>query len=92
MINGVTGIASGWKTQMYSYDIFDIIKYIKKIIQNEDVTDAYLIPKYKNYSGQIDVIRKEGLLDEIENLTDHEYIDGVLTIRDTTLDTSIIKL
>jgi len=52
LLNGVSGIAVGFATEIQPYDIKDIKKYIINFIKNEKTPK--LVPYYKDYKGTIE--------------------------------------
>ena len=79
MINGALGIASGWKTETYQYDLIEIINYIRSVLTKKELPGA-ITPRYKNYTGTI--VQKEQTL---ENLAKYTYENETLTIYDTVI-------
>jgi len=54
LINGIRGIAVGYATNIPSYNLKDIIKIQKKIIQNKDISNESLLPYYgKEFKGSV---------------------------------------
>lgn len=51
LINGVEGLATGWKTSMRSYNIRDILKIITLLIVKQDTKQ--MKPWYKEFQGPI---------------------------------------
>ena len=78
LINGAEGIGTGWSTKLPNYNPREIIKNIKKMINNEEPTS--MIPYYKNFRGSIE------RLDDIRVLTSGEVaVIGENTIEITEL-------
>jgi DNA topoisomerase II len=54
LINGNLGIATGFKSEIYPYNLEDIKECIKLILGNKDLKDFKLIPYFKDWKGSID--------------------------------------
>lgn len=52
LLNGIRGIAVGFATEIQSYHIKDIIKLTRKFL-NETFEYDFIVPYYKEYSGDI---------------------------------------
>ena len=50
LVNGATGIGTGWSTYIPQYNPLDIISCIEKLLNNEELSDN-LVPWYRNYMG-----------------------------------------
>ena len=54
LINGCSGIATGWSTFIPNHNPLDVIRWIKSKIQGRDLPD--LKPWYRGFSGSIEVV------------------------------------
>jgi DNA gyrase/topoisomerase IV subunit B len=53
LLNGSTGIGTGWSTNIPCFKLEDIIENIKKLMEDEDSILKDMIPYYKGFKGQI---------------------------------------
>ncbi|OQS54833.1 top2 [Ecytonucleospora hepatopenaei] len=51
LINGTEGIGTGWSTAIPNYNVMDLIKNIKLLMQGHEPEE--MIPFYKNWRGEI---------------------------------------
>lgn len=56
LINGASGIGTGWATKIPNFNPKDVINNIKKLINDEEVDE--MIPWYKNFKGCITKLEK----------------------------------
>lgn len=54
LINGASGVASGWKTFIPSYKPKEVIENLKRLLRNEEFEE--MIPYYNGYNGNIELI------------------------------------
>lgn len=52
LVNGANGIAIGHATEIQPRNIHDIIKQVKRVLNNEEV--EYILPYFKGYQGTIE--------------------------------------
>ena len=57
LVNGTTGIGTGFSTDIPSFDPLDVVCALKKFINNEEYTD--ISPKYRGFIGDIYPSEKE---------------------------------
>lgn len=50
LVNGAEGIGTGWMTKIANYNVRDIVKNIRAMLNGEDPTD--MKPWYKNFKGK----------------------------------------
>jgi DNA topoisomerase-2 len=53
LVNGSTGIGTGFSTNIPSYNPKDIVQNIRKLLSDEDAELCELVPWYKGYTGAI---------------------------------------
>jgi len=53
LVNGATGIGTGWSTDLPNYNPRDIIKALKRCIKKQPNNDKCMIPWYKGFKGSI---------------------------------------
>ena len=63
LVNGTTGIGTGWSTNIPQFNPIDIVKCIKKLINNEELTED-LIPWYRNYLGTFHKIDNKNFINK----------------------------
>jgi len=56
LVNGSSGIGTGWSTSIPNHDIRQVVKNVKRMINDQEPQE--LIPKYKDYRGQIVELEK----------------------------------
>lgn len=59
LVNGSIGIGTGFSTNVPCYNPKDIIKVLKKLLNDQDVDDEEMVPWYKGFKGTIEK-NKEG--------------------------------
>lgn len=62
LINGARGIGTGWSTNIPSFNILDIMDYIKLSLENKDLSDFVFQPWYNKFIGQIFKINKTSFI------------------------------
>lgn len=60
LINGADGIASGFSTGIPCYNPEDLATWIEKWLDSEEVDMPALVPWYRGFTGEIELIRKDG--------------------------------
>lgn len=53
LVNGTKGVGTGYSTEVPCYNPVDIIKYIKKLLRNEEWEIPAMTPWYKGFKGTI---------------------------------------
>ncbi|ELA42466.1 uncharacterized protein VICG_00565 [Vittaforma corneae ATCC 50505] len=51
LVNGADGIGTGWSTSIPNFNPLDVLKNIRKLMQNEKMDE--MAPYYKNFRGEI---------------------------------------
>ena len=58
LVNGSTGIATGYSTSIPSYDVADIIANLKRLLNDEKATP--MTPYFKGFTGSVDQDKTKG--------------------------------
>lgn len=53
LLNGITGIGTGWSTDIPAYNPYDIIKYVRKLL-NYESNNVQIRPYYRGFKGKLD--------------------------------------
>lgn len=81
LVNGTSGIGTGFATSIPNYNPFDIIKNLRRLITGEDC--APMVPWYYGFTGTIEEREKGKFVSKAKyRLSD----DGVLTITDLPIN------
>lgn len=62
LINGGKGIGTGFSTDVLSYSVDTIIKYIEHKLHNKETKDIEFMPYYKNFQGSYEKIEENKYL------------------------------
>ena len=53
LVNGTKGVGTGYSTEVPCYNPAEIIKYLKKLLRNEEWEIPVMTPWYKGFKGTI---------------------------------------
>lgn len=61
LVNGANGIGCGFSSEIPQHDLLAIIEYVEEWIKSKSLEDLPdLVPSYRGFKGEIELIRKDG--------------------------------
>lgn len=72
LVNGAEGIGTGWSTNIPCYNPTDLVKNLKKLMNNEELEE--MTPWYRGWEGDMEMVSRErfkvsGRIEEIDDST-----------------------
>jgi len=82
LVNGTSGIGSGYSTNILNYNPNDLIIYLKNKLN--DTNNIQLIPWYKNFKGKIKQQNKT-IINGVFNIKDHKSVSFIKPNKNDTV-------